>query len=67
MYKLGVVHVVNKGEGKNTRRTEALPRCNPSPFDEVIADENVEEFDRLVAKGEHNVKDATDAVSDAHL
>ena len=67
MYKLGVVHVINKGEGKNIRRTEAIPRCNPSPFDKVIDEENIEEFDRLVEKGEHNVKDATDAVSNTQL
>ena len=67
MYKLGVVHVITKGEGKNTRRTEAPPRCNPSPFDVVIQKGNVEEFERLVEKGEHKVADATNAVSDAQL
>ena len=67
MYKLGVVHVITKGEGKNIRRKEALPRCNPSPFDKVIYKEDIKEFDRLVEKGEHNVKEATDAVSNTQL
>ena len=67
MYKLGVVHVITKGEGKNIRRKEAPPRCNPSPFHEVIYKEDIKEFDRLVEQGEHDVKEATDAVSDTQL
>ena len=51
MYKLGVVHVINKEEGTNTPR-QHMPQWKESPLYDVIVREDVSEFDRLIGEGE---------------
>ena len=61
MYKLGVAHVIKKGEGRNTRRSKML-RTKHSPLYDAIDNDDIAEFDRLIANGEE-VINATNEVS----